>query len=140
MGLKFLHEREIIHRDLKTDNILVNLEGEIRIADFGHSRTLLSNKRYTTSSRVGSAWWVAPEICAEQRYNTKCDIWSYGIVCIELACGDPPKLGKMSADEAMERTKYDDPPHIDDSKWSHDFKKFVRRCLVKDQNERLTAA
>jgi serine/threonine protein kinase len=119
---------------------LVNLEGEVRIADFGHSRTLLTNKRFTVSNRVGSSWWLAPEICASEKYDTKCDIWSYGIVCIELAMGDPPNLGKMTPDEAMIRTKNDKPPHIDKSKWSDKYKNFVKRCLTKDQYKRPTAS
>lgn len=54
--------------------------------------------------------------------------------------GNPPNIGDMTTDEAMIKTKNDKPPHIDNSKWSSQYKNFVKRCLIKDQKNRPTAA
>lgn len=59
--MNYIHERSIIHRDLKSDNILFNMDGDVAIADFGHSKTLTTDKR-GTKSRLGTVWWMAPEL------------------------------------------------------------------------------
>ena len=92
-GLLFLHQRGIVHRDIKSDNILLNSKGDIKLADFGYATQLTSNRRETVS-KVGTVCWMAPEIVASYRkkYDHKCDIWSLGIFAFELAYGEPPYL------------------------------------------------
>lgn len=110
-GLDYLHHNELIHRDVKSANLLVDFEsGIVKLADFGVSNQLLSNladmpknthyfrqhlepveqPKKARRSFVGTPCWMAPEILMNQDYDTKVDIWALGITCIELACGRPP--------------------------------------------------
>lgn len=68
-GLDFLHSKSIIHRDIKSDNILFNTDGQIKLADFGYATQLNKNKRGTVS-QVGTVCWMAPElISGKKKYN-----------------------------------------------------------------------
>lgn len=94
LGLHYLHERHIIHRDIKSDNILVDKQGQVKLADFGYSAQL-TTERDARSSKVGTVCWMAPELIkGERRYDTKVDIWSFGIFAMELANGDPPYISE----------------------------------------------
>lgn len=84
-GLKYLHDRYILHRDIKSDNILVSSAGEIKLADFGYATQLTVNNKQR-QSKVGTVCWMAPEmIRGKNKYDNKVDVWSFGIFVVELA-------------------------------------------------------
>ncbi|WWD22050.1 hypothetical protein CI109_106538 [Kwoniella shandongensis] len=93
-GLNYLHEREIIHRDIKGANILVDNKGGIKISDFGISKkvenNLMSGLRTNRPSLQGSVFWMAPEIVKQTSYTSKADIWSVGCLVVEMLTGTHP--------------------------------------------------
>ncbi|NXJ31104.1 PAK3 kinase, partial [Dicrurus megarhynchus] len=90
-GLAFLHASQVIHRDIKSNNILLGWDGSVKLADFGLCAALTpaQSKR---RSMVGTLWWAAPEILRGEPYGPKVDTWSLGIVGIEMAKGEPPYI------------------------------------------------
>jgi len=110
-GLCYLHEKKIIHRDLKLENIMVSeiekdiLTGEeyfwIKIIDFGTAKIFEKNK--TEKSIIGSSYYIAPEVL-KQKYNEKCDTWSVGVILYMTLVGVAPFDGK-SDDEIIKRIK-----------------------------------
>ena len=96
-GLSYLHSRDIIHRDIKGANVLVDNKGNIKISDFGISKRVevsnLSNpaKGHTNrSSLQGSVFWMAPEVVKQTSYTRKADIWSLGCLIVEMFTGEHP--------------------------------------------------
>ena len=93
-GLWYMHsqKRAIIHRDIKSANILLNSEGRVKLADFGVAAQLNStaSKR---NSVIGTPHWMAPEVISNGKYDARADVWSLGITAIELAQGRPPHHG-----------------------------------------------
>ena len=92
-GLKYLHDEGILHRDLKADNILLDLDGTCKISDFGISKK--SDDIYrddVTNSMQGSVFWMAPEVVRTDGpgYSAKVDIWSLGCVVLEMFAGKRP--------------------------------------------------
>lgn len=86
-ALKFLHRKHVIHRDIKLENILVGVHGELKIADFGWSVHAPSNRRKTM---CGTMDYLAPEIVNHYTYNTAVDLWSLGVLMYELLVGEAP--------------------------------------------------
>ncbi|XP_077402100.1 serine/threonine-protein kinase 10 [Vanacampus margaritifer] len=142
-ALAYLHSIKIIHRDLKAGNILLMLDGDIKLADFGvsakNSRTLQRRDTF-----IGTPYWMAPEVvmCETMKdapYDYKADIWSLGITLIELAQIEPPHHDLNPMRVLLKITK-SDPPTLDQpSKWSQEFKDFLRRALDKNPETRPTA-
>mmetsp|Transcript_111105 Transcript_111105/g.153578 ORF Transcript_111105/g.153578 Transcript_111105/m.153578 type:complete len:107 (+) Transcript_111105:203-523(+) len=105
-----------MHRDIKSDNILINSKGELKLADFGYAAHL-TQERQNRTSRVGTVCWMAPELIKQKEsYSTKVDIWSFGILCMELANGNPPYLNEPQF-RVLYKILSCDPPQID-RKWS----------------------
>lgn len=92
-GYSELTIKKIIHRDLKPQNILIH-DGIFKISDFGLSR-IVSDSAHSQmlTNKVGTPWYMAPEVCETDSYSNKCDMWSLGIITYELLYGDKPWNG-----------------------------------------------
>ncbi|XP_043548083.1 serine/threonine-protein kinase Nek5-like isoform X2 [Chiloscyllium plagiosum] len=93
LGLKHIHDRKILHRDIKTQNIFLCNKGvTVKLGDFGIAR-MLNNTMDLAHTCIGTPYYLSPEICANQPYNNKTDIWSLGCVLYELATLNHPFEG-----------------------------------------------
>ncbi|NXW79617.1 PAK3 kinase, partial [Hirundo rustica] len=88
-GLDFLHSNLVIHRDVKSFNILLRTDGSVKLADFGLSAQLTPEQNQRTTL-AGTTWWMAPEVVMHKPYGPKADIWSFGIVGIEMVQQETP--------------------------------------------------
>ena len=97
IGLFYLHNKGIIFRDLKLENILLDEKGHIKIADFGMCKEGI-NSQTTTRTFCGTPDYIAPEIILYQPYNKSVDWWAYGVLLYEMLCGQPPFNGEDEED------------------------------------------
>ena len=132
-SIKFLHKNNIIHRDIKGNNILLNEKGKIQLCDFGTSTMYVSNRNL---KKAGSSYWMSPEMCKGNEYNFPTDIWSLGITCIELAEGNPP-YSEVKSLIAMKTIAKNPPQSLKNpEKFSKNFNNFISLCLKINPNER----
>ena len=89
LGLSKMHARQVLHRDIKSDNILTSASGEIKITDLGFS-VFLSEQNEYRKTKKGTPNWVSPEIVKGVKYSKEIDVWSFGCFAVELATGFPP--------------------------------------------------
>jgi NIMA (never in mitosis gene a)-related kinase len=83
LALKHVHDRKILHRDLKTQNIFLTAKGEVKVGDFGIAR-VLQHTYDCAQTAIGTPYYLSPEICQEKPYNQKSDIWSLGCILYEM--------------------------------------------------------
>ncbi|KEG02546.1 cdc2-related kinase 2, putative [Plasmodium vinckei vinckei] len=100
-GIAYCHEHKVLHRDLKPQNLLINREGELKIADFGLARAFgIPARRYT--HEVVTLWYRAPDILmGSKKYSTPIDIWSVGCIFAEMVNGRPLFPGVSDTDQLM---------------------------------------
>ncbi|KAG2154755.1 kinase-like domain-containing protein [Suillus clintonianus] len=142
-GLEYLHSKNIIHRDLKADNILVEKTGICKISDFGVSKRTDNLNGTASYMMEGTVFWMAPEAIHPQNqgYNSKTDIWSVGCVVLEMWSGKRP----WSDDEAITvmfkvYQNKQPPPIPSDVVLSDLAMDFKDRCFAIDPEERASAA
>lgn len=136
-ALDYLHKQKTIHRDIKAANILLKKEGRAKLADLGVC-CQLTGTIAKTKSFVGSPYWMAPEIVAENGYDCSADIWSLGIAILEMAEGKPP-YSDIHPLKVLFMIPTRPPPFFKKpDEWSEDFVDFVGLCLVKEPHKRAT--
>ncbi|KAL0908230.1 hypothetical protein M5K25_022711 [Dendrobium thyrsiflorum] len=137
-GLAYLHGRNTVHRDIKGANILVDPNGEVKLADFGMAKHISS---YTSiRSFKGSPYWMAPEVIMNgSGYNLSVDIWSLGCTVLEMATSKPPWSQFEGVAAIFKIGNSKDIPAIPDH-LSSEAKSFLRLCLLRDPSARPTAS
>jgi len=137
-GLICLHSNNILHLDIKSANILMTDDGDVKLADFGVS-TQLSHPYLTSTQYVGSPLFMAPEVILKDQFNNKADIWSLGITAIEMVEGEPPNTDIDSIEKLPLLAERPPPTFKNKRMWSKIFQSFLEIMLIKDQNARPTS-
>jgi serine/threonine protein kinase len=141
-ALLFLHARNIVHRDIKAKNILLDEKGAVRLADFGLAAHMneFEDDKNQEYSHAGTPFWMAPEILLRKKplIGFKSDVWSLGITMIEMAEGKPPyaSTNPVNATKLLAQGSI---PELGSNLSSH-FKDFVRLCLKANVSERAKVA
>ena len=134
--LVFIHSAGLIHRDVCCDNILLSSQGAVKLGDFGYAAQVTENRRKRTTV-IGAPTYMAPEVINGCRYDSKADIWSFGIILLEMAEGI---IGAESPGMALFTTASEPPPRLrEPARWSPALAEFLDCCLRKKPEERDTA-
>ncbi|NWU94462.1 PAK3 kinase, partial [Upupa epops] len=137
-AINFLHSRRMVHRDIKSPNILLGANGAVKLTDFGLS-VVIPPEQNTLRSTVGTCHWMAPEVLRGTLYGPKVDIWSLGITAFEMLEGWPP-YSHACPSEARELILSSGTPELQDPRqWSALLRDFLHCCLEVDVDRRWSA-
>ncbi|XP_041090585.1 serine/threonine-protein kinase PAK 4-like [Polyodon spathula] len=137
-GLSVLHTQGVIHRDIKSDSILLTHDGRVKLSDFGFCAQV-SKEVQRRKSLVGTPYWMAPELISRLPYGPEVDIWSLGVMVIEMVDGEPPYFNEPPL-KAMKMIRDNLPPKLKNlHKVSPLLKGFLDKLLVRDPTQRATA-
>lgn len=137
LAINFIHRKHRIHRDIKSDNVLLDFTGRIKLCDLGFAAQLVS-ERQVRSTMAGTHAWVAPEMVKNLRYDTKVDIWSFGILALEIIEGEPPYF-RMSPNEILANVLTKEFRLKDPNRVSQPLAEAIHSCLEKDPRNRKSA-
>ena len=133
LGLGYLHHKKILHRDIKTKNIFIKNNLTVKIGDFGIAKILSSTSSYAHTF-IGTPYYISPELCKDQPYNDKSDVWALGCVLYELCTLNHPFEGGTQV-EIYEKIISQKFKSIN-PEYSSDLKKMIDLLLEKDEKER----
>ncbi len=136
-GLQKAHEQQIIHRDIKSDNIMLTKDGLVKVMDFGLAKLKGAAKVTKTGSTVGTAAYMSPEQIQGEEIDYRTDIFSFGVVLYEILAGQLPFRGEHEAALMYEIVNVQPPSLLDLQKnVDSELNRIVTKCLEKDRDER----
>ncbi|PJF17898.1 Ste20 [Paramicrosporidium saccamoebae] len=138
LALADLHVRGIIHRDIKSDNLLLDHHGHVKLTDFGFCAKL-TKEQGKRATMVGTPYWMAPEIIKQQPYGERVDIWSLGIMTIEMVEGEPPYLDEEPLKALYLIATHGTPDLREPELSSAELKDFLKQTLELDPEKRPSA-
>eukprot|EP00007_Cunea_sp_BSH-02190019_P009071 CAMPEP_0174244604 /NCGR_PEP_ID=MMETSP0417-20130205/35816_1 /TAXON_ID=242541 /ORGANISM="Mayorella sp, Strain BSH-02190019" /LENGTH=623 /DNA_ID=CAMNT_0015324301 /DNA_START=53 /DNA_END=1920 /DNA_ORIENTATION=- len=139
LALQHLHLKDIIHRDIKSDNMMLSItDGSVKLTDFGFGAQLTTEQeaRY---SLVGTAFWMAPEVIRSDPYGPKVDIWSLGVMTLEMLEKDPPYMDLPQMKALFTIVKHGMPGFKNPERMTAEMKDFITICTKMDADARPTA-
>ncbi|CAH8511973.1 unnamed protein product [Schistosoma curassoni] len=128
-ALAFLHDHGIIHRDIKSDSILLSINGRVKLSDFGFCARI-SPDHPRRRSLVGTPYWMSPEVISRLPYSTSVDVWSMGVLLIEMVDGEPTFFNEPPL-RAMRNIQRDAIPHLMYPHKKHEKKNYFSTQLFK---------
>jgi len=136
-ALKYIHDLQRVHRDIKSDNVLLGEDGSVKLADFGFIAELTQSRKHRRTV-VGTPYWMAPELIDGYAYGKEVDIWSLGIMTMEMAEGLPPYYAHKAKKATSLITDQGAPPLKNKKRWTEQFLNFLDSCLIYNPKERAT--
>ncbi|XP_032882490.1 serine/threonine-protein kinase PAK 5-like [Amblyraja radiata] len=137
-ALAYLHSQGVIHRDIKSSSILLTLDGRVKLSDFGFCAQV-SEEIPRRRSLVGTPYWMAPEVIARLPYGPEVDIWSLGIMVMEMVDGEPPYFSDNPVDAMKMLRDYPAPRLRLDHMVSPILRDFLGRMLIHEVEQRATS-
>ncbi|KAG8974583.1 signal transducing kinase of the PAK [Tulasnella sp. 425] len=139
-GLEHLHRHGVIHRDIKSDSVLFSLNGDIKLIDFGFCAQISDPNSSKRTTMVGTPYWMAPEVVTRKAYGPKVDIWSLGIMAIEMVEGEPPYFTQNRLKALYLIATNGTPKIANPELLSPVFKEYLAQTLEVDAEKRPDAA
>ena len=137
-AIQYIHERRILHRDIKSDNVLLGMDGCVKLIDFGFCANVKDDQG-KRNTMVGTPYWMAPEVIGRKDYGKKIDVWSLGIMALEMKNGKPPYFEIDPMRAMLEIATRGGPKNENWSKYSTQFSDFVDCCLQMNPEDRGSA-